>query len=339
MDIVPCQEYILGTGTAQETERIADGEIMQTARSLPVRCCRLDRCRPSGRCLPVWSFFLLLVLTLPTALTAQEKQSSEIVQFKLRDGYLIVVQTMVNGSGPFNFLLDTGTTHTVIDPDLAQQLHTPTVGEVSLTGMLRQRQDKLVQLKDVRVAEASVSGLGAVVDKLTRQKILAPGIRGVLGEDFLSKFDILIDYKKQSLRFGDAPPAGERCRFETIGEYHGSPTTNRLLIAVELMEVSGGKVQLQLDTGAKMLELFPVSRNLLPSLPWGGSMATSNGANGTIIYSNIALRIGTTMVRGMDVVQSHRAVAFDAVGLLPASIFRRIYISHSGGYVVLNPGE
>jgi len=27
------------------------------------------------------------------------------------------------------------------------------------------------------------------------------------------------------------------------------------------------------------------------------------------------------------------------VGLLPASIFRRIYISHSGGFVILNPGE
>lgn len=312
---------------------------MQTARFLPVRCCRLDRCRPSGRCLPVWPFFLLLVLTLPTVLTAQEKQSSETIQFKLRDGYLMVVQTMVNGSGPFNFLLDTGTTRTVIDPDLAQQLHTPTVGEVSLTGMLHQRQDKLVQLKDVRLAEVSVSGLSAVVDKLTRQKILAPGIRGVLGEDFLSKFDILIDYKQHWLRFGDPPPAGERCRFETIGEYHGSPTTNRLLIAVELMEVSRGKVQLQLDTGAKVPELFPVS-HLSPSpQPWGGSMATNSGANGTTIYSNITLKIGTRIFRGVDVFQSRRAVAFDAEGLLPASIFRRIYISHSGGYVVLNPGE
>jgi hypothetical protein len=182
---------------------------------------------------------------------------------------------------------------------------------------MHQRQDNLVQLKDVRLAEASVSGLGAVVDKLTRQKILAPGIRGVLGEDFLSKFDILIDYKQHLLRFGDAAPAGERCQFETIGEYHGSPTTNRLLIAVELMGVSGGKVQLQLDTGAKAPELFPVSRNLLPFLPWGGSIATSNGANGTIIYSNITLKVGTRMVRGVDVVQSCSAVAFDAVACCP----------------------
>jgi hypothetical protein len=49
--------------------------------------------------------------------------------------------------------------------------------------------------------------------------------------------------------------------------------------------------------------------------------------------------VGTTTVNDLDVVKSRRGVAFDAAGLLPASIFHRIYISHSGGFVVLNPGE
>jgi hypothetical protein len=177
------------------------------------------------------------------------------------------------------------------------------------------------------------------VDKLTRQKMLAPGIRGVLGEDFLSRFDILIDYRQHWLRFGDVPPAGERCRFEAIGQYHGSPTTNRLLIAAEFEGVRGAKVQLQLDTGAKVPELFPFRHDSLSSQAWDGSIATSSGANGISIHSNITIKIGTTMVHGLDVVQSRRAVAFDADGLLPAVIFHKIYISHLGGFVVLNPGE
>jgi hypothetical protein len=41
----------------------------------------------------------------------------------------------------------------------------------------------------------------------------------------------------------------------------------------------------------------------------------------------------------LDVVQFRRGVAFDAVGLLPASIFHSIYISHSGGFVILNPTQ
>ncbi len=246
---------------------------MRTARLLLARCCRLDRCRGLGRCL-----LLMLPLALPAALPAQVPQSNAKVKFRLLDGYLILVQTRINGVGPLDFLLDTGTTRTVIDPELARQLQVPAIGEVSLTGVLHVRQDHLVRLQNVQLGEASLSSVGAAVDTLTRQKMSAPGIRGVLGEDFLSKFDILIDYKQHWLRFGGAPPAGERCRFETLGQYRGSPTINRLLIPVEFVGVSGAKMQLQLDTGARMPELFPTNHNSLSPQPWGGSMATSSGS-------------------------------------------------------------
>jgi len=281
----------------------------------------------------------MLPLVLSGVLEAQVRQSNDIVKFRLRDRYLILVQTRINGVGPFEFLLDTGTTRTVIDPDLARQLQAPIIGEVSLTGVLHVRQDKLVRLENVRLGEASLAGVGAAVDDLTRQKMLAPGIRGVLGEDFLSKFDILIDYKRHWLRFGDTPPTGERCRFESIGEYRGSPTTNRLLIAVEFMEVSGTKVQLQLDTGARIPELFPASQDSRSPKSWSGSIATSSGANENTVYSNVTIKIGATVVRHMDVVRSRLSIPFDAAGLLPAAIFRRVFISHSGGFVVFNPTE
>ena len=307
---------------------------MLTAHVLLARCCCFNRCRLRARCL-----LLLFLLAPPSVFMAQVPQANNTVRFRLRDGYLMLVQATINGTGPFDFLLDTGTTRTVIDPDLAQQLQAPAIGEVSLTGVLHVRRDELVSLQDVQLGDASVSGLAAVVDKLTRQKMLAPGIRGVLGEDFLSRFDILIDYRQHWLRFGDPPPAGERCRFETIGQYHGSSTTNRLLITTEFVEVSGARVQLELDTGAKLPELFPVPSDSLASHRWDGSMATSSGADDTTVYSNVTIKIGNTVVPRMDVVQSRHAVAFDAAGLLPAVIFHRIYISHSGGFVVLNPSE
>jgi hypothetical protein len=68
-------------------------------------------------------------------------------------------------------------------------------------------------------------------------------------------------------------------------------------------------------------------------------MAFSGGPNGNTIHSRITIKVGTTMVPDLDVVQNRHGVAFDAVGLLPASIFHRIYISHSGGFIVLNPNE
>jgi len=301
---------------------------MLTVRRTLFRCCLLPRC-----------LFLIAAIALPGTLAAQVQQSKDIVNFQLRDKCLIVVQTTVNGVGPFSFLLDTGTTHTVIDPGLARQLQASVIGEASLTTVSEIRKDKLVRLKQVRIGDFEVSELGAIIDKLEDVKLKAPGVRGVLGEDFLSNFDFLIDYKKHILIFDENAPAGERCRFETMGHYQGTPTTNRLLIEAEFMDVRSGKVELQLDTGAKMPELFPVRQDSFPPQPWAGSMAFDSGPNGTRIHPRITIKVGSTMIHDLDVVQSRRGVAFDAVGLLPASIFRRIYISHSGGFVILNPGE
>jgi len=276
----------------------------------------------------------LFTVSSSAALAAQPQQSKGLVSFHLRDKYLIVVEATVNGMGPFSFLLDTGSTHTVIDPGLARQLHAPVVGEASLTTVSDVRMDKMARLKEVRVGDSAASELGAVIDKMDQVKLKAPGVRGVLGEDFLSQFDILLDYKKRILRFDGAAPAGERCRIETMGHY-----PNRLLIEAEFMDVNGGKLQLQLDTGAKMPELFPVRNDSISAQPWAGSMAFRSALNGTSIHSHATIRVGTTLVHDVDVVQSRRGVAFDAVGLLPVWIFKSIYISHTGGFVVLNPVE
>jgi len=313
---------------------------MPTARLLLFRCCRLSRCRPQCRCRLCLGFFLLtLLLALQCAWAAQVSQPKEIIKFRMRDGYLMIVQARVNGAGPFSFLLDTGTTRTVIDPELALQLQAPVIGSDTLAIFSSLRRVRLVHLDDVQVGNAKASDLGVMVDKINEVKFLAPGIRGVLGEDFLSRFDILIDYKKRWLSFGDSAPDGERSPVRMKGQYRGLPTSNRLLIKAEFMDTSGGELELQLDTGARRAELFPVSHESLSSQPWGGVMAVSGGSKGITIHSRITMRIGTTIITDLDVIQSHRGVAYDAAGLLPASIFHRVYISHSGGFVVLNPVE
>jgi hypothetical protein len=68
-------------------------------------------------------------------------------------------------------------------------------------------------------------------------------------------------------------------------------------------------------------------------------MAFSSGLNGSKIHTHTTIRVGTTLIRDLDVVQFRRGVAFDAAGLLPAAIFHSIYISHSGGFAILNPRD
>jgi aspartyl protease len=269
------------------------------------------------------------------------EQPGNAVRFHLYDDYLIVVPVMVNGAGPFNFLLDTGSTSTVIDPDLERQLNAPQVGGSTVVRISDTREDQRVRLDEVRVGPAMVKGLAPLVDGMEDATALVPGLRGVLGEDFLKKFDILIDYDKRWLRFDEPVPEGERCPFEQTGEYRGTQTINRLLVKVKFTEMSNEDLVLQLDTATKISRLFPASHVSLPRLAYategdGRSPAGSHPYR-TPLYMHITLKMGATEVRDLSVAQVRGDDLSDAAGLLPAAIFRRIYISHSGKFLVLNP--
>jgi hypothetical protein len=65
-------------------------------------------------------------------LVGHSAQESSSLQFRLVQKSLIVVPVHVNGDGPFDFLLDTGTNTTLISPDLAQRLRLRPVDRVEL---------------------------------------------------------------------------------------------------------------------------------------------------------------------------------------------------------------
>jgi hypothetical protein len=50
-------------------------------------------------------------------------------------------------------------------------------------------------------------------------------------------------------------------------------------------------------------------------------MALSSGSNGIVIYSRFTIKIGAATIPNLDAVQSGHDVAYNAIGLLPASIF------------------
>src|SRR5215472_13856711 len=56
----------------------------------------------------------------------------ESLPYRSLNRHQIVVPVSINHSGPYNFLLDTGTQMTMIDPALAAELHLAGTGEVSV---------------------------------------------------------------------------------------------------------------------------------------------------------------------------------------------------------------
>src|SRR5579872_906715 len=108
---------------------------------------------------------------------------------RLVAGALLVIPVKINQSGPYDFMVDTGSQLNVIDPRLAAQLNLKPQGTV---GTLRRCQ--LFPCASVGVLDSLQAGSQtmlkplAVVEDLAPIQIADPPIRGVLGENFLSHF-------------------------------------------------------------------------------------------------------------------------------------------------------
>jgi predicted aspartyl protease len=142
-------------------------------------------------------FFLIRALVLFTftvtlsALANSPGENTTRVSFTMTQHFLVVVPVSINGAGPFNFLLDTGATNSDIDRGLADQLSLPGVGEHEVTGLQGKMFLSIVHAQSISVAGRTVRDLNLNV--LSKTNGLPSKVSGILGEDFLGHFDLLID--------------------------------------------------------------------------------------------------------------------------------------------------
>jgi predicted aspartyl protease len=74
-----------------------------------------------------------------------------------------VVPVLINGAGPFDFMFDTGTTHTIIDRKLAEQLDLPLVGKGTVATLQNEAVMPVVHTGSISLAGANVHGLDIFV--------------------------------------------------------------------------------------------------------------------------------------------------------------------------------
>jgi tetratricopeptide (TPR) repeat protein len=84
-----------------------------------------------------WFASFVLAATIVPALPAEPHCPGNVasVPFRLANRYQMIVAVSVNHSGPYNFLLDTGTQMTMVDPALAAELHLNTQGSARVAGV------------------------------------------------------------------------------------------------------------------------------------------------------------------------------------------------------------
>ena len=257
------------------------------------------------------------------------------------DGGFLIVPVSINEAGPYSFILDTGSNRTLIRNDLLETLGISSKRLVPLNMTNGVTYARETVAKSVAVGGLSVNDLeveGIEASQFTR---MWASVQGVLGEDFLKHFDVLIDNRAKTLTLDYASDladslSGDHLPLSFSGRRGNYSTVDRLVLDVRLPSVD--RLHFQLDSGTDSVTLFPSKGVRYAAGTFRGTVRTPNGDSECRI-NFVTLEIGKSTFHGQRLI-SYEGVTrdnFDVDGMLPTSIFDRLFISHSGAYVIANP--
>jgi predicted aspartyl protease len=156
----------------------------------------------------------------------------------------IVVPVMINGRGPFRFIVDTGASHSTISPELARKLGLPVSGELTIevNGITGTAQVPAVRIERLEAGDWSVHDSDFPV-------VWAPlmaGADGILGAAGLKEQRLFVDFLHNRVVITRATRTGTPSGFLKI------PATRLKggLVSVSAM-IGGVRVQAVIDTGSE----------------------------------------------------------------------------------------
>jgi predicted aspartyl protease len=261
---------------------------------------------------------------------------------------LIVIPVKINHAGPFDFMVDTGSQIIVVDPSLASELGLQSEGTVGLVKTANYAQASVAALETLEVGSHAVANPFVAVQDLGQVKAADPRIRGVLGENFLAHFDLLIDYPHKLVCLDERGVMQKNVRGERISlvasrhPENELPFMERLVISVRLSDTGTREILLQLDSGSDGPILYAGNKDL-PLL----RRAKLQGDNVTKAQQAFAvlprqdMRVGSRTFSRVPFVtpaaSAQNVPNREEDGVLPTVLFSRVYINFADHYVVFNP--
>ena len=300
-----------------------------------------------------WFASLVLSATVVSTVSAETRCPGNVVSItpRIGQGALIVIPVKVNAAGQFDFMVDTGSQVTVIDPSLASQLDLKAQARVGLVSVASFAQASATILDTLEAGSKVVEKSPAIVQDLRQIQAADPRIRGVLGESFLAHFDLLIDYGHKLLCLDETSAMRDSVRGEHIPfvppQHPESelPFMVRLVLSVRLSGTGKKPILLHLDSGSDGPILYPGSEQpgvqaLVQSATVQGSSATSAQRAFAVLppqNMQIGNHILTHILFVTPVVVAKNLPQQREDGLLPTVLFQRVFISGGGHYVVFEP--
>jgi predicted aspartyl protease len=166
--------------------------------------------------------------------------------------HLATVKVFINEKGPYDFVVDTGASLTVLNKDLVTALDVPIVGTMAIgspMGAERMQADSL-RIGSIQIGDMIIKDRPAVALELQKvfRSLKAPD--GILAAASLDGFLMTIDFPNNlvMIRHGELPPEdGLR-----VLDYNASSVVPSISISV-----AGETLQAALDTGAPSTIVMP----------------------------------------------------------------------------------
>ena len=245
------------------------------------------------------------------------------VPFPPAEGGAVTVPAHVNGRGPYPFRLDTGSAGTAVSAALAAELGLRAVARTVVVTPLGEETRVVAVLGRIAVGSADAAGLEATV---VPEGFLG-GAAGILGQDFLSRFDYTIDYRRGRVTWDAPAGTGIRVPLHAQGG----------LFLVDLRQ-RGRAARLVPDSGSGSLVLFDGARFRSEA---AGEPAEATSASGHRLRVEMrqvrGLTIGSLALRDQTAAIVPRDDDGGGDGLLPLHQFASVAFAARDGYMVITP--
>jgi predicted aspartyl protease len=178
----------------------------------------------------------------------------------------LTVPVMVNGKGPYNFIIDTGSDRSVISRELAEQLAVPKGRKATLHTMGGADEITTVKLDSLQVSSNIIRHLE--VPALPRKYL---GADGLLGIDSLKNQRVTLDFAAQTMTVEASNTREIRKEVDPGGTIVVTAKSKLGQLVLVDADANGEEVWVVVDTGAQnTVGNTPLRRLMVKRTPEGG---------------------------------------------------------------------
>ena len=269
---------------------------------------------------------------------------------RIVQGSMIVVPLQIDGSGPYDFLVDTGAQISTVDASLASELRLSIKGTTGISGAGAYSRHDFAYLDQLQTGSKSVPDLLVAIQDLAQLRAADPQIRGILGDNFLEHFDLLIDNRQHILCLDDSntlalAAQGEHVALmEPYGPANDLPFTRPIVVTAKVSGLAETPVLLRLDSGSNAAMLHVANPQIRVKINRATPTLMRDVEGVEQVFAVLPgqnLEIGKHHFHEVAFVVPMNSVGYvpdpREDGVLPTMAFQRVFISSTARYAAFEP--